>query len=90
MGEWVGGRLKREGGNIYISNLAHTHTHTHTYVKNMPVNVGDIRLGLDPWVGKIPWRRAWQPSSVFLSGESSWTEEPGRLQSVGLQRVRHD
>ena len=24
----------------------------------------------DPWVGKIPWRRAWQPTPVFLSGES--------------------
>ena len=48
------------------------------------------RPGFDPWVGKIPWRRAWQPTPVFLSGESSWTEEPGRLQSVGLQRVRHD
>ena len=23
-----------------------------------------------PWVGKIPWRRAWQPTPVFLSGES--------------------
>ena len=22
----------------------------------------------DPWVGKIPWRRAWQPTPVFLSG----------------------
>ena len=80
----MGGREAQEGDNIYISNLAHTHTdtHTHTHVKNMPVNVGGIRLGLDPWVGKIPWRRAWQPSLVFLSGESSWTEEPGRLQSV--------
>ena len=28
------------------------------------------RCGLDPWVGKIPWRRAWQPTSVFLLGES--------------------
>ena len=25
--------------------------------------------GLNPWVGKIPWRRAWQPTSVFLPGE---------------------
>ena len=25
---------------------------------------------LDPWVGKIPWRRAWQSTQVFLSGES--------------------
>ena len=23
----------------------------------------------DPWVGKIPWRRAWQPTLVFLPGE---------------------
>ena len=22
---------------------------------------------LDPWVGKIPWRRAWQPTPVFLA-----------------------
>ena len=28
------------------------------------------RPGLDPWVGKIPWRRAWQPTLVFLPGES--------------------
>ena len=35
-------------------------------------NAGDIRdagsIGFDPWVRKIPWRRAWQP--VFLPGES--------------------
>ena len=43
-----------------------------------------------PWVGKIPWRRAWKPTLVFLSGESPWTEEPGGLQSMGLQRVGHD
>ena len=42
------------------------------------------------WVGKIPWRRAWQPSPVFLPGESPRTEEPGGLQSVGSQRVEHD
>ena len=27
------------------------------------------RSGFDPWVRKIPWRREWQPSPVFLSGE---------------------
>ena len=36
------------------------------------------------------WRRAWQPTPVFLPGESPWTEEPGGLQSMGSQRVRHD
>ena len=25
--------------------------------------------GFDPWAGKIPWRRAWQPTLVFLPGE---------------------
>ena len=28
------------------------------------------RLGFSPWVGKIPWRRKWQPTPVFLPGES--------------------
>ena len=28
------------------------------------------RHGFNPWVGKIPWRRAWQPTPAFLSGES--------------------
>ena len=28
------------------------------------------KCGLDPWVGKIPWRRKWQPTPVFLSGKS--------------------
>ena len=28
------------------------------------------RLGSDPWVRKIPWRRAWQPTPIFLPGES--------------------
>ena len=30
------------------------------------------RPGFDTWIGKIPWRRAWQPAPVFLPGESLW------------------
>jgi len=30
------------------------------------------------------------PTPVFLPGESPWTEEPGRLQSTGWQRVRYN
>ena len=37
-------------------------------------NVGDClqfrRPGFDPWIRKIPWRRKWQPTSVFLPGKS--------------------
>ena len=40
-------------------------------VKNMPANAGrHKRHGFDPWVRKIPQRRAWQPTPVFLPGES--------------------
>ena len=35
------------------------------------------RYGFSLSVGKIPWRRAWQPIPVFLLGKSPWTEEPG-------------
>ena len=36
-------------------------------LKNLPVH---RRPGFNPWVGKIPWRRAWQLTPVFLPGES--------------------
>ena len=39
------------------------------------------RCGFDPRIGKILWRRAWQPTPVFLPRESPQTEEPGGLQS---------
>ena len=40
-------------------------------VKNLLANAGDImRHGFDPWGGKIPCRRAGQPTPIFLPGES--------------------
>ena len=45
------------------------------------------RPGFDPWVGKIPWRRAWQPTPVFLLGEFPWTEVLSGLKSMGSQRA---
>ena len=39
-------------------------------VKNLPANAGDLRDGFDPRVRKIPWRRAWPPTPVFMPGES--------------------
>ena len=47
------------------------------------------RRGFDPWVGKIPWRRAWKPTLVFLPG-NSMDRGAGRLQSIGSQRVGRD
>jgi len=28
------------------------------------------RLGFDPWIRKIPWRRKWQPTPIFFLGKS--------------------
>jgi len=39
-------------------------------VKNLPWVQETKRCRFDPWVGKTPWRRAWQPTPVFLPGES--------------------
>ena len=35
-------------------------------------------------------RRKWKPTPVLLPGKFPWTEEHGKLQFVGLQRVGHD
>ena len=48
------------------------------------------RLRFDPWFGKVPWRRKWQPTPVLLLEKFHGQEEPGGLQSMRLQRVRHD
>ena len=47
------------------------------------------RCGFDPWVGKIPWKREWQPTPVFLPGES---HGQGSLEgySPRVARVGHD
>ena len=39
-------------------------------VKNPSDNARNIRDRIDLWVGQNPWRRAWQPTPVFLSGKS--------------------
>ena len=42
------------------------------------------RIVFDPWVGKIPWRRAWQPTPVYLPGES-----PGQRSLGGYSLLGH-
>ena len=59
-------------------------------VKNPPVNAGDIKDSFNPWVRKIPWRRAWQPTPVFLPGEPHGQRSLAGYQSIGSQRVGHD
>ena len=68
--------------HLGLINISHTLIYLivfYTYLANPQVHSGKEsacqcrrykRCGFDPWVGKIPWRRKWQPSLVFLPGES--------------------
>ena len=39
-------------------------------VKNLLPKQNNRQCSFDPWFGKIPWRRKWQSTLVFLPGES--------------------
>ena len=55
-------------------------------VKNPPANARDVQ-SLDQ---ENPPEKGMATHSSVLALKISWTEEPGRLQSLGLQRVGHD
>ena len=59
-------------------------------VKNLPANAGDVRdVGLIPgW--EDPLEEEMATHSSILAWRIPWTGEPGRLQCMGLWRVRHD
>ena len=72
-------------------------------VKNPPAKASKLtRRGFDPWVGKIPWRRKWQPTPALLPrkfrglrslvGYSPWGHQESdtneRLYFTSLQRTR--
>ena len=52
-------------------------------VKNLPAMQETQVTSL---VGKIPWRKEWLPTPVFLPGKIPWTEESGGLQSMGVTK----
>ena len=58
-------------------------------VKNPLANVGDVRdMGLIPGQ-EDPLEKGVATHSSILAWEIPWTEESGRLQSIGSQTVRH-
>ena len=69
-------------------HLSHWSSLLAQMVKNLPA-IQETQVWSLSW--KILWRREWQHTSGFLPGEfHGQREEPGRLQSMGLQRVGHD
>ena len=81
--------------NIAIQKHVHnTNTYTHSQVmlvvKNPPANAGDIRdTGSIPGSGRSPGG-GHSNLLQYFAWRIPWTEEPGRLQSIGSQRVGHD
>ena len=89
--------------NVYISMEKAMATHSSTLAWKIPwtegpdrlQSMGSRRVGRD-WVTSLSlftfmhWRRKWQPTPVFLPGESQGRGEPGGLPSVGSHRVGHD
>ena len=63
------------------------------YAKKMD-NLEEMPAMQETWVLSLccedSLEEAWQCTPVFLPGESPWTEEPGKLQTMGLQSVGHD
>ena len=59
---------------------------------NPPASVGDAgrRRGLEPCVGKIPLEEEMATHSSILAQRIQWTEERGRLKSMGSQRAERD
>ena len=47
------------------------------------------RSSFNPWVGKIPWRRKWQPTPVFLLGKFHGQRSLMSYSPWGCQRIRH-
>ena len=58
--------------------------------KESSTNAGGLRdMGSVPGSGRSPGREHGNPLHI-LAWRIPWTQEPGRLQSIGSQRVRHD
>ena len=85
--------LRQQFSNLLVSRLLKIGLPTWYGGKESACNAGDCpkcrRLGFDPWVRKILWRRKWQPTPVFLPGKSHGQRSLGGYSPRG-RRVRRD
>ena len=56
-------------------------------VKKKKISLQCGRLRFHPWVGKILWRREWQPIPVFLSGKSHGQRSLGGYSPKGCEEL---
>ena len=82
----------------------YTHTHTHTHIYTYPLQyswaslvvqmVKNLPAVWETWVQSLGWEDPLEEGMAAHSSTLAWriprTEEPGGLQSMGSQTVRHD
>ena len=76
---------------VYVDTYTYVYTHTHGLPRWLSGKESAFqcrRCRFHPWVGKIPWRRKWQPSLILLPGESHGQRSLAGY-SPWSQRVRH-
>ena len=78
--------------NLPILLINHSSVEGCTYFQFTHIQVFRIKMRprFDPWVGKSPWRRKWQPTLVFLPGEFHGQTSLVGYSPPGHKRVRHD
>ena len=59
-------------------------------IKNLPAVQETQEMWVRPLGREDPLEKEMATCSSILAWRILWTEEPGRLQSIGSQRVRHD
>ena len=59
-------------------------------VKSLPANAGDIEMQVRSLGLEDPLEEVMATHSSIVARRIPWTEKPGRLLSIGSQRVRHD
>ena len=59
-------------------------------VKSLPANAGDIEMRVRSLGLEDPLEEVIATHSSIVARRIPWTEKPGRLLSIGSQRVRHD
>ena len=79
--------LKSALSEINIATLA---SQVALVVKNPPSTAGDIRVSVQSLGWEDPLEEGTAAHSSVLAWRIPWTEEPGGLQCMGLQRVGHD
>ena len=63
---------------------------THWWLRWRRICLQCKRPGFDPWIGKIPWRRKWHLTPVFLPGKPHGKMSLAGYSPLGCKRVRHN